>query len=413
MELRDIEIFLTLAEELHFGRTAERLHVTPARVSQAIKKQERTIGAELFERTSRIVRLTPIGEQLRDELEVGYRQIRQAIGGAAAAVRGISGTVRVGFSGPWCGDLIVKAAEVFRDRYPACGVQIVERMLADRFGPLRAGEIDLQLTELPADEPDIVNGPILFRERRALQVPLGHPLAGRQSVTLEDYGDCEVIVLANVPDYFLDYHVPRRTPSGRPIRRGPAANLLPGSAVPHRRRPRSPALVPARGGISQPTRHRHRALPMTLRRSNTASPGSPMATPRRSRRSSAPFSTSQDTTDSTRCNPGGRLASSGGSSSPDDVMFEPSQCPAGVAPQWAGPERTCRRTSSTFCDGGPDRRRSPKFVGDFGTERACCQGRPGPPATASTAYANLATPVDSPDQRGQLALWSVPTPEQS
>ena len=88
MELRDIEIFLTLAEELHFGRTAERLHVTPARVSQAIKKQERTIGATLFERTSRVVRLTPIGEQLRDDLELGYRQIRQAIGGAAAAVRG-------------------------------------------------------------------------------------------------------------------------------------------------------------------------------------------------------------------------------------------------------------------------------------------------------------------------------------
>jgi DNA-binding transcriptional LysR family regulator len=219
VELRDIEIFLTLAEELHFGRTAERLHVTPARVSQAIKKQERIIGAELFERTSRVVRLTPIGEQLRGELEAGYRQIRQAIGGAAANVRGISGTVRVGFSGPWCGDLIVRAAEVFRDRYPACSVHIIERLLADRFGPLRTGEIDLQLTELPADEPDVVNGPILFRERRALQVSTDHPLADRSSVTLEDYGDCEVIPIGNVPGYFLDFHVPRRTPSGRPIRR--------------------------------------------------------------------------------------------------------------------------------------------------------------------------------------------------
>ena len=224
MELRDIEIFLTLAEELHFGRTAERLHVTPTRVSQAIKKQERTIGGQLFERTSRVVRLTPIGERLRDELELGYRQIRHAIGGAAAAVRGVSGTVRVGFSSPWCGDLIVKAAEVFRDRYPSCGVEIGERLLADRFGPLRAGEIDLQLTELPADEPDIVNGPIMFRERRALQVPLAHPLANWQFVTLEDYGECEVIVLANVPDYFVDYHLPGRTPSGRPIQRGLTAN---------------------------------------------------------------------------------------------------------------------------------------------------------------------------------------------
>jgi DNA-binding transcriptional LysR family regulator len=138
VELRDIEIFLTLAEELHFGRTAERLHVTPARVSQAIKKQERVIGAALFERTSRVVRLTPVGEQLRDELEIGYRQIRQAIGGTAAAVRGVSGTVRVGFSGPWCGDLIVKAAEVFQDRFPACTVQVVGPMpvLAEQVGDL-------------------------------------------------------------------------------------------------------------------------------------------------------------------------------------------------------------------------------------------------------------------------------------
>ncbi|MGA7817699.1 LysR substrate-binding domain-containing protein, partial [Caballeronia sp.] len=100
-------------------------------------------------------------------------------------------------------------------------VKVVERMLADRFAGLRAGEIDLQLAEFPADEPDIATGPILFREQRALQVPLGHPLAARKSVTLEDYGNCEVITIENVPDYFLDYHVPRRTPSGRPVRRGP------------------------------------------------------------------------------------------------------------------------------------------------------------------------------------------------
>ncbi|MGH3486399.1 MAG: LysR family transcriptional regulator [Actinopolymorphaceae bacterium] len=65
MELRDIEIFLTLAEELHFGRTAARLHVTTARVSQAVKKQERHIGGALFDRTNRAVKLTPLGVQLR------------------------------------------------------------------------------------------------------------------------------------------------------------------------------------------------------------------------------------------------------------------------------------------------------------------------------------------------------------
>ena len=108
---------------------------------------------------------------------------------------------------------------MFQDRDPSCSVQIVELLLTDRFGPLRTGEIDLQLTELPAEERDIVSGPILFREPRALQVPADHPLAGRSSVTLEDYGDCEFSGIQNVPDYYFDFHVPRRTPSGRPIRR--------------------------------------------------------------------------------------------------------------------------------------------------------------------------------------------------
>ncbi|MBR7838389.1 LysR family transcriptional regulator [Actinospica durhamensis] len=81
MEHRDIEIFLALAEELHFGRTAGQLHVSPARVSQAIKKQERAIGAELFARTSRNVRLTLAGEQLRADLIPVYRGLRVGICG--------------------------------------------------------------------------------------------------------------------------------------------------------------------------------------------------------------------------------------------------------------------------------------------------------------------------------------------
>ena len=221
MELREIEIFLTLAEELHFGRTAEKLHVSPARVSQSIKKQERSIGAELFERTSRNVRLTPIGERLRDELQLGYRQIRQAVANAAAA-GGVHGVVRVGFSAPWCGDLIVKAADVFRERHTSCEVQIVERLLNDRFKALQTRELDLQLTELPIDEPDIVNGPVLFREPRALQVPADHPLAARESLTIEDYAEIPLITVEGPPDYFLEYHLPRRTPNGLPIQRGPA-----------------------------------------------------------------------------------------------------------------------------------------------------------------------------------------------
>lgn len=95
MELRDIEIFLALAEELHFGRTAERLRVTPARVSQSIKKQERRLGAALFDRTTRSVTLTAVGQQLFDELRPHYRGMHESLERATNAARGKTEVLRL------------------------------------------------------------------------------------------------------------------------------------------------------------------------------------------------------------------------------------------------------------------------------------------------------------------------------
>ncbi|MFJ8867018.1 LysR family transcriptional regulator [Streptomyces sp. NPDC102473] len=222
MELREIEIFLALAEELHFGRTADRLHVTPARVSQAIKKQERAIGAELFRRTSRTVQLTPIGVELRDGLAAGYRQIQEALAAAATAGQGITGELRVAYSAAWSGNLIVAAADRFRAHHPHCVVHIQDSQLNDPLGPLRDGSTDLVLIELPIDEPDIVNGPVIFIEPRALVVPVGHPFAERETVSVEDLAEAPLVNITGQPQYFLDLHYPRRTPKGRPIPRGPS-----------------------------------------------------------------------------------------------------------------------------------------------------------------------------------------------
>lgn len=99
MELRDIEIFLTLAEELHFGRTAERLHVSQARVSQAIAKQERRLGVVLFDRTSRRVALTPVGRRLREDLQQAVDLLREGLARAEAAGARTRRTLRLGVFG--------------------------------------------------------------------------------------------------------------------------------------------------------------------------------------------------------------------------------------------------------------------------------------------------------------------------
>jgi len=221
MELRDIEIFLTLADELHFGRTAERLHVSQARVSQAIKAQERQIGGALFERTSRRVRLTPLGAQLRDELRVGYDAIQDGLAHASAVAEGAVGELRLGVMGNDAFQFF-GVLDRFTADNPGCSVSLRETHFSDAFAALRREDFDALAVWRPVREPDLVEGPPLFRSGRVLVVWADHELAGRSGVLLEDLPDHLLVDPPATPGYWIDAMLPRRTPSGRPIpRRGP------------------------------------------------------------------------------------------------------------------------------------------------------------------------------------------------
>lgn len=217
MELRDIEIFLTLAEELHFSRTAERLHVSQARVSQAIKMQERRLGGALFERTSRTVRLTPLGERLAEALRSGYDSIQQALAEATAAANRLSGALTLGVMGALGHELHAMAAE-FAERHPECRVQFREIHFSDPLTPLRSGDADMLLVWLPVAEPDLTVGPVLLTEGRVLAIAKGHELAGRTGVSIEVLADHPVLNPSfGLPEPWGAAMLPARTPSGRPV----------------------------------------------------------------------------------------------------------------------------------------------------------------------------------------------------
>jgi DNA-binding transcriptional LysR family regulator len=124
MELRDVKTFLTLSEELHFGRTADRLGITRGRVSQTIRALEREVGAALFERTSRRVRLTPVGERFRAGAERGYQELLTALRDSRAAARDIGGRLRVGYPPTMGGDFAAAVAAAFEKRHPECTVML-------------------------------------------------------------------------------------------------------------------------------------------------------------------------------------------------------------------------------------------------------------------------------------------------
>lgn len=218
MELRDIEIFLTLAEELHFRRTAERLRVTPACITQSIQKQERQIGALLFERTNRSVRLTPVGDQLRQDLRPVYLELEDSLRRAKLAARRKTTELRVGLLPFNTGTLRAYWAE-FRTRHPECALRIHRAPFVDPFGALRRGDFDALVVWLPVEEPDLTVGPVLFTDDRVLAVSEDHELANSTTLPVEMLADFRHATAPDMPQYWGQAYLPFVTSCGRPIER--------------------------------------------------------------------------------------------------------------------------------------------------------------------------------------------------
>jgi DNA-binding transcriptional LysR family regulator len=232
VELREVEIFLVLAEELHFGRTAERLYLSQPRVSQTIRAMEDRLGGRLFERSSRRVELTVLGQRLRDELRPAHDHFRRAVSVAMDLARGVSGELRVCVASyAMAGPRFTRITRTFEQRYPDCRLTITEEFPGE-FARLRTGTYHLMCHRQPINDPDLTVGPTLSREDRILLVHVGHPLAERGYATIEDLGDHAVIPRGDIPQTMYDTYFPATTPSGRPIRRGP--NIASTSDILHR-----------------------------------------------------------------------------------------------------------------------------------------------------------------------------------
>ncbi|MFD8911827.1 LysR family transcriptional regulator [Streptomyces sp. NPDC059575] len=225
LERIELEAFLALAEELHFGRTAERLGVSTGRVSQVIRKVERRVGGPLFERTSRSVRLTPAGRRLADDLAPLAAAMAEALRRAADASRGITGELRVAFLGEWTAPALLKAVTLFGERHPECRVTVREAQLSDSRASLLDGSVDVLVAAYPFD--GMACGPALLTERRMLAVPVGHPLAREESVSVEVLAEHPVVQYPEVTSAaFKRDRTPERTPSGRPVPKGPAGRTF-------------------------------------------------------------------------------------------------------------------------------------------------------------------------------------------
>jgi DNA-binding transcriptional LysR family regulator len=220
IELRELRVFIALADELHFGRTAERLGISQPGVSEAVRVLESRLGVKVFERTSRRVRLTPAGEELRRNLVPALAALDQTLAETSELSSAVRGLLRVGFVLTTEGPALSRLIAAFRARYPGCEVRLQEVETFDAYRMLRRGDIDVLCNWLAVDESDLTAGTAFAYYQRALAVAPSHRLAAKPSVSVEDLASEEVALLPpTTPSGVYDLLIPPRTPSGRPIRR--------------------------------------------------------------------------------------------------------------------------------------------------------------------------------------------------
>jgi DNA-binding transcriptional LysR family regulator len=182
MELRQLTYFVTVAEELHFGRAAERLHIVQSAVSMQIQRLERELGAELFDRTPRRVRLTAAGERLLPEA----RTVLAAADRARAAVVPPPG-LRIGTS-TGLGTHLDRVLAAFARRAPDVPVELFSLAVAERLARVAGGQLDAAFVRAVEPVPGVRVLP-LWPDPLVAALPATHPLAGRAEIGVEELAE--------------------------------------------------------------------------------------------------------------------------------------------------------------------------------------------------------------------------------
>jgi DNA-binding transcriptional LysR family regulator len=186
MELRQIRSFLSVAETLHFGRTAELIHLSQPALSLQIRALEEEVGVRLFERNRRKTTLTAAGLTFRDDAARVVSQLDQAIRRARLAADGKLGLLRIGFISTAGNEIVPNLVRRFRESSPEVVFSLLNILTADQIQMLSAGSLDIGFIRLPIGEHPELEVVEVHREPFVVVTPLSHKLATRKRVALHE-----------------------------------------------------------------------------------------------------------------------------------------------------------------------------------------------------------------------------------
>lgn len=196
MTLTELRYIVALARERHFGRAAEKCHVSQPTLSVAIKKVEQRHGVTLFERSSADVRLTPIGEQIARQAERVLEESGRLKEIAKQGKDPLIGSLRLGVIYTIAPYLLPRLIPALHARAPLMPTYLQENFTVSLSEQLRRGDLDVIIVALPFSEPGIVSRAV-YDEPFCVVMPTGHPLMAQSEISPDQVASENLLLLGN------------------------------------------------------------------------------------------------------------------------------------------------------------------------------------------------------------------------
>ncbi|MDG4859128.1 LysR substrate-binding domain-containing protein [Streptomyces sp. T-3] len=196
--LAQLTNFVAVAEELHFGRAAERLQMTQPPLSRQIQLLEGYLGVQLFDRTNRSVRMTPAGRAFLHEARRILRQAEQATLAVRQVSTGEAGSIAIGFTAASAYAMLDRLLDTARLAMPGVEIVLREMVTRDQFEALAESSLDLGLVRPPVTDPDL-GSRTAAQERLVAALPAGHALAeGREPLDIAAFDGQDVLMYSPI-----------------------------------------------------------------------------------------------------------------------------------------------------------------------------------------------------------------------
>jgi DNA-binding transcriptional LysR family regulator len=191
---RQLQSFIAVAEELHFGRAAKRVNLSQPALSLQIKSMEEELQVTLLSRSRRKTELTQAGQIFLSEAREVLERIEQAVSKVRRASLGEVGTLNVGFISTAAAVILPPLVKRFREKHKHVEMDLRNVLTRDQVVQLQEGKIDVGFLRVPFQTPPEIRTRVIHRESFILLVPANHPLANKKNLRLSDCHDANFIM---------------------------------------------------------------------------------------------------------------------------------------------------------------------------------------------------------------------------